>query len=68
MDDTERNATDPASEKVCSSCYGRGKIRTGGCSLEHGISTLCEDFGCLPVRYETCPACDGEGYPNLKPA
>lgn len=47
----------------CGQCFGTGRIRTGGgCSLEHGISTTCEEYGCLPVTYGACSRCRGAGY------
>lgn len=47
--------------KECPKCYGSGRIKTGGgCTLEHGISTSCEDYGCPPITNEVCPACNGD--------
>lgn len=47
----------------CNECCGTGRVKTGGgCSLEHGISTTCEEYGCLPVTYGECPRCNGAGY------
>lgn len=66
MDATEQNVEEPGSKQECSSCRGRGKIRTGGCTLEHGISTSCDDFGCPPIEDKKCPVCNGKGYTNLK--
>lgn len=51
----------------CGLCNGTGRIMTGGCSMEHGISTSCEDFGCLPIGEMVCPTCDGDGYLVMPP-
>lgn len=51
----------PAPRSECDQCFGRGRIRMGGCSLEHGHMTSCEDFGCLPLTVEKCPRCRGTG-------
>lgn len=52
----------------CQRCYGGGRIKTGGgCSMEHGISTSCDEYGCLPVTTEVCPLCNGDGdLPSVK--
>lgn len=49
------------SNRKCPACYGRGKIRTGGCTMEHGINTFCDDYGCPPIIYEKCETCGGKG-------
>ena len=47
----------------CVRCSGAGQVKTGGgCCMEHGISTSCEEYGCLPVTYGECPNCGGTGY------
>jgi len=45
----------------CARCGGTGEIQTGGCSLEHGHSTTCEEFGCEPLRKIVCPDCSRDG-------
>jgi hypothetical protein len=54
----------------CRECSGEGAIRTGGCSLEHGITTSCEEYGCLPPGKRSCSVCSGRGVldapPNLR--
>jgi hypothetical protein len=51
----------------CQQCYGFGKTERAGCSLEHGISTSCEAFGCLPVSYVECTKCGGNGKVVMPP-
>lgn len=46
----------------CPHCSGIGKIWTGGgCTMEHGISTSCEEYGCPPRTETKCPVCNGDG-------
>ena len=45
----------------CPRCYGTGKMQIGGCSMEHGINTTCDDYGCAPIETVPCRACGGSG-------
>ncbi|MCP4367135.1 MAG: hypothetical protein GY797_03315 [Deltaproteobacteria bacterium] len=46
-------------QEKCPECGGTGQVWTGGCSLEHGINTTCEEYGCLPRIEKSCSVCNG---------
>jgi len=55
-------------EEECPKCKGLGYVYTGGCTLEHGISTTCEEYGCPPRIREVRDVCKGKKVKTIEPA
>ena len=62
MDPKKQISEQSQPKQECPECLGMGKIRTGGCTLEHGITTTCEEYGCPPIEWITRPVCEGTGH------